>query len=303
MTIAGTSLLQGTYTTVVITVTASSSGDVIIPALSQLPFTNGIYFTTPNSIIDIPVNTSANITVTASQRGAIVVASNQLTSFSPQPANIASITNVNGATGTPDENITEARERIIVGNTFENNLNGLQHNLEQLEGITSAVCYFNPDSVSNLILPGSITILPRNLQVYVQGTSLLIGKTIFETIMLKTQGSQSQIYTTLSGQSFSVYFDYSTTTTVYVKILVPDASSLADSIILAITNLVEALSPSIGEAIDSSMIDELFVGFTGAEIIGCLISLDNINFYQRVVINGNAVAALTSAHINVVTFS
>ena len=303
MTIAGTSLLLGTYTTVVITVTASSVGSVVIPALSQLPFTNGIYFTTPNSIITIPANGNAQITVTASQRGAIVITTNQLTAFSPQLANILSITNTSGATGTPDETITQARQRIIVGNTFDNNLNGLLQQLEQLEGITSAVCYFNPDSVSNLTLPGGITILPRNLQVYVQGTSSLIGQTIFETMMLKTQGGQSQIYTTLSGQSFTVYYDYSTSTTVYVKILVPNAATLADSVILAITNLVLTLSPTIGQSIDASMIDELFIGFTGCEIVGSLISLDNINFYQRVVINGNSVATFTAANITIVTFS
>lgn len=301
-TIAGTELQQGTYSTVVITVTASSAGSAVIPSGSQLPFTNGIYFSTQqdNTIL---ANASASITVIASIRGAILVLANQLTSFSPTIANVASITSAQSVEGVFDETIPQLRERIIIGSTFKNNLDGLQRNLEQLEGVTSAKCYFNPDSVSDLTLPGSITVLPRNLQVYIQGTSLLVGKTIFETLMLKTQGSESQIYTTLSGQSFTVYYDYSTNTTVYVKILVPDASTLADSVILAITNLVLTLSPTIGQAIDSNMVDELFIGFTGCEIVGCLISTDNINFYQRVVINGNSVAKFTAANISVVTFS
>jgi hypothetical protein len=301
--IAGTELVEGDYTTVEITITASSSGSVVIPASSRLTFTNEIYFSTQNSIITIPASTSSAFSVVASERGAITVLANQLIVFDDTIANISTITSAQSIEGTADETITEARLRIIEGRTFDGNLDGLQTKLLALQGITSSKVYFNPDSTDPLVLPGGISIAARTLQVYVVGTSTLIGETIFKTLMLNTQGGETQTYTTLSGQAFEVNFDYATSVPSYVNVYIPEGVVLSSAVQLEIKNMIAAMSFEIGESVTSAGIDQLFIGFTSADIVGSEVGSDGMTYDRELIIDGNKYATIPVANIAILNMA
>jgi hypothetical protein len=300
---AGTELTIGDYTTVEVTITASSVGDVVIPASSEMPFTNDIKFITPATIITIPSETALAFTVVANVRGAITVLANQLIVFTNTVANISTITSAQSIEGTADETITAARERVILGKTFDGNLDGLQIKLLALQGVTSAKVYFNPDPTDPLVLPGGIDIDPRTLQVYVVGTSTSIGETIFKTLMLKTQGGETQTYTTLSGQAFAIKFDYATSVPSYVNVYIPLGVVLSSAVQLEIKNMIAALSFDIGEAVTSARIDQLFIGFTPAEIVGSEISSNGVNYYREIIIDGNKYATIPVANITIINMT
>jgi hypothetical protein len=300
---AGVELILGDYTTVVVTVTASAAGSVVIPALSQMSFTNEIYFTTPDSIITIPAETSLAITVTANIRGAITVLANQLITFNNTIANISTITSAQSVEGTNDETITECRSRVILGKTFDNNLDGLETDLLALQGVTSSKVYFNPDSTTPLVLPGGISIAVRTLQVYIVGTSTLIGETIFKKLMLNTQGGETQTYTTLSGQSFDVKFDYATSSRTYIKIWIPNGVTLSSAVQLEIKQTVASLTFKIGDAVTSAKVDQLFINFVDAEIVGSDVSSDGVNYYKEIIINGNKYATISESDVVIVNMA
>ena len=297
--IVGTELVLGDYSTVEITITASSLGNVTIPANSEMPFTNDVYFRSPNEEIVILAEDTDSFTVTANIRGDITVLANQLLTFSETIANISVITSAQSINGTEDETITECRERVIKGKTFDNNVDGLVNDLLNLQGISYAKAYFNPDSISDLELPGGITISPRTLQVYVVGSSTKIAETVFKKLMLKTQGSETQTYTTLSGQAFEILYDYADSVSAYVTVYIPFGAVLSSSIQLAIKTLVSSLNFDIGESVKSSKIDQLFIDFTAAEIVGSEVSLDDMTYGLEQIIDANNYATVPIANITI----
>lgn len=302
--ITGTEMQEGTYSTVDITCTATSEGSCEIPEGAQLPYTDDIYFEVLEEVI-IPAGESAVITVQANQKGPITVLENQLTVFSSSIANLESVTSEASIEGTPDETVTEARQRIIKGKVIENNLDGLMRDLNSLQGIGDAVVYFNPDSVVNLELEGGVIVSPRTCRIFIYGDSDKIAETFWKRELLKTEGAESQIYTTLAGQEFDVKYDYATDEDVYVRIYIPEDVSIKDSVKMTIKNIILSLQTKvrIGQSINSAMIDQLFEDFTGVEIVDSELSLNGVDYDKRAEINAGKIASFSALRIEVVNMT
>jgi hypothetical protein len=301
MSIAGTSYIPGTYSKVVITATAASSGTCVIPASSVLPFINGVNFIT-DSDLTLSASASGTIPCTASQVGAIAVALNQLNSFSTVIPNLSSVTNNSIAVpGVANETATGARNRINLGQTITFTLDGLATALKSLDGINDAVVYFNTSASAALTLPGGISLAARKALMIILGTSSKIAETFLSRMIVETQGAQNQTYTTLSGQAFTVHYDNAATQNTYIKVYIPNGVTLTTAQIAAVKQVIldYQTSVKIGEVLSSVVIDDLYsnADLSGIEIDGSLISINGTNYYNRVAINANSYPVFDATRI------
>lgn len=287
--IAGTELIVGTYSLVDITVTANSNGSCYVPSGSVLPFINGVNFLT-----------SADITVLASQTGVvqavsdtiglIEVAPNQLNSFLVTPTNLSSVTNLSAAiAGRPQETAQTVRQRLEEGKVIDNNIDGTKIAIKKLTGINDCNIFFNPSASTNLILPGSIQVLPRKSYVVTLGTSSLLSQTYFERMTAETQGDLMQAYTTLSGQVLDFNYNLATAQNIYVKILLDVGKELTDAETNAVKNIILNFQSlvSIGMVITTLLLSNLYANFTAVHINSILVSLNGTDWYSRIDTYGN----------------
>lgn len=297
--IVGTGLEIGTYSTVDVTITANNSGNVFIPNGSTMVLNSDVSFIVQEDTT-ILATESDTITLIANIRGPVIVVENQLTQFSINIANISTITNTASVLGNADETVNQVRQRIIEGTTLPD-LDGIIKEIRSLQGISDAVVYFNPDPVNTLTLTGGLIIAKRTAQILVIGDSPLIANAFWKTL-LNTQGTQTQNYTTLSGQLFPIKYSYATTQVVYVNIYIPHDITIAGAIATAIKNIVLTLQPNLklGQPITSAMVDQLFTTFTGITICGSDLSLNNSDFYKEILVNATSVGLLNFNNINIV---
>lgn len=297
--IAGTELIEGSYSIVTISVTASSEGSCIVPAGSQLPYINGVLFETTE---ELTVLSEATGTVTAvcDTKGFIEVAVGQLNSFISNITNLQSVTNLAEALpGRSDETPSDAKKRLIDGKTIDNNVDGTIKALRTLAGVNSAQVFFNPSSTTNLILAGSITLLPRHAYIVILGASELIAQTYVERMTAETQGGETQIYTTLSDQDFEVNFDYATSQDAYIKIFIPHdlELTLSESNALKQVIISDQVNAFIGQVLTSKYINNLFKDFNSFEISGASVSLDGLSYSERATIDANKYPMFTAENI------
>ena len=302
--VAGTQLNLGTCTTVVMTVVAKNTGSCFIPANSAIPYINGIIFYTQN---DLTVSSGGTGTVVAQANitGEYVIDPNVLNSFTLNFTNLLSVTNNSASIpGINTETPQQVRQRLILGTSIIT-INSCISALRNLPGVNYAQVYFNPDISATLTLPGGITVAPRNARIYIYGASSLIAQTYVSYMNAPTPNTagQNQIYTTLSGQNFTIYYDYATLENAYIRIYVSHNSVLTASNTLAIQNLVLTLGSmvNIGQAITQTMVDNLFIGFNGVQIVASDLSLDGTTWgNQQIAINANSVASFDISRIAVI---
>jgi hypothetical protein len=303
--IAGASLLSGTYSIVTLTVIASASGPCVIPAGSKLPYINGVSFET-NTEVTLLSGATGTVLATADVLGNIEVAANQLNSFESQITNLASVTNAAAAiAGRDPETIEKARLRFEEGQIIDNNLDGFVLAVKNLKGtddlINDCRAYYNPSNSVDLVLEGSITIPPRTAYIVVLGTSPNISREFYSRLAVETMGSESQAYTTLSDQELPFLYDYATAQTVYITIYIPAGVTLTESQETFVKDTLVAAQSSmlIGQALPSSYIDGLFKGLTDFEISDSELSLDDVTYGPRIVIDGDKYPSIVADNITI----
>jgi hypothetical protein len=191
----------GSYSTLVLTATASADGDCYIPAGTKAPFENANFVVTTNILI--PAGETQNIDTVCDTVGAFAVLTGEITAFDTQIPNLETlINNVSSIPGTAAETTASLRQRILKGNTIPYSLDGVETELETLTGINHARVYFNYNTDTTLTLSGGIVLQPRTAYIVINGESEKLAKTYARYMSAPTQNapnaSPTGTYTTVN---------------------------------------------------------------------------------------------------------
>ncbi len=302
--IVGTKLNEATYSIVDISVTAKAAGDAIIPAGTKAPFA-GINFVT-NALTTVPAGTTVAIPSTADTAGPYACPVGGLTKFSTTITNVQTVTNLTASTvGRVAETVTAARRRIIIGDTRAWGVNACIRSLRAINGLSAANVFFNYSADTNLVLPGSITIPPRNAYIIVQGTAYPgeVADAYISTMSAPLlTGAYSDTYTTLSGQALTITYDKASNVNTYVRVYYESTDPTTAGFDTALKQLIvdgqSGLYP--GVQVTAQYFSELLAGFTLATITGVTVSTDGTNFARTADVNGNEYPLLDTARVSVI---
>lgn len=198
--IASISRNPGSYSTLVLTVTASEEGDCTIPAGTRAPY-GDVNFVVQTTVY-IEAGKSQNIETVCDTVGRVAVLSGEVTAFDTQIPNCENvINNTSSIPGNAAETTESLRKRILRGQTIPYSLDGCKLALEELTGIKHARVYFNYDPENTMTLPGDIVIQPRHAYIVINGTSDKIAETYTKYMNAPTQNapgaSTTGTYTTV----------------------------------------------------------------------------------------------------------
>jgi hypothetical protein len=168
LSIIGTSLISAQYSLVVLQVTADSSG-ATVNAGTKAPFGAICNFVTL-ATATVPPSGSVNILAQADVSGPIACAPGVLTAFSSTVPHVTAVTNPAAAiVGRNQETYPQLRQRILAGNVAAVGFNGVALALQQIQGITASVIYFNPSPTAPLVLTGGTSIPARTAYIVIEG--------------------------------------------------------------------------------------------------------------------------------------
>jgi uncharacterized phage protein gp47/JayE len=186
--IAAISRNAGSYSTLVLTVTASDDGECTIPAGTKAPF-GSVNFVTQTEAILQP-GTTQNITTVCDTVGAVVVLTGEVTEFDTQIPNLETvINNVSSTPGNDAETTASLRRRILKGNTIPYSLDGVKIALEELTGVNHARVFFNYNTSGTITLAGNIVLQPRTAYIVVNGESDSLASTYAKYMSAPTQNA------------------------------------------------------------------------------------------------------------------
>lgn len=303
--ISGTAPLAATHSTVYLTCVATGDGICIIPAGTKAQF--GAYNFVTALPTTIAASGSASVFCVCDTPGPILAPSGTINSFTTTITNLASVTqSANSTQGSNAETIASFRQRLISGaGTLNWGLQGCILALRALQGIVTAQVYFNVDTTTPLVLTGGFTIPPRFARILIQGTDVnqQIANTYTSRMTAPTTGGESEIWVTLSGQIFPIYFDYATPQDIYVRIYYdPAQPSTANWLGLAAAQIV-ALNNTylIGESVNQNEISGVLTNFNGATITGVEVSLDGIVWDRSVQPDADSYPVFSTANISQVS--
>lgn len=178
----------GSYSTLVLTATASDDGDCTIPAGTKAPYGDVNFVVQETAIIE--AGQTQNIQTVCDTVGAIAVLSGEVTSFETQIPNLESvINNVSSVPGNAAETTNSLRRRILQGQTIPYSVDGVKLALEELTGVNHARVYLNINTDSTETLPGGIVIQPRTAYIVINGNSDEISKTYAKYMNAPTQNA------------------------------------------------------------------------------------------------------------------
>lgn len=191
----------GSYSTLVLTVTASEDGDCTIPAGTNAPY-EGVNFVTQTEAV-VQAGTTQNIQTVCDTIGSYAVLTGEITAFDVQIPNLESVTNnVSSVPGNAAETTNSLRKRILQGNTIPYSIDGVKIALEELTGINHARVYFNYNTTENLTLPGGVVLSPRTAYIVINGSSDDLAETYAKYMSAPTQNapgaSETGSYTTVA---------------------------------------------------------------------------------------------------------
>ena len=301
--IAGVTPLPGSYATLQVQFTGDATGQTVL-AGTHVKISNITAMFVTNVDLVVPASTAASVATTCDTIGAIVVTNGQVSGTVETLPHIASVTNtVSAISGAAPETMSAFRTRIITGKTIGNNLDGLTVALRSLSGIQYAAAYYNTSLTTPLTLPGSISLPARTLYMVVLGSSSEIADTYAARSMAPTYGSQSQTFTSKSGQAITVNYDLATTTPIYVQVFVNNSAYKETTYIAQIQAAVLTLAGqvSIGQTITQEMVSAVFANATYATINGVSVSLNGSSWGRTAVVAANAVGTFSSGNITVTT--
>lgn len=178
----------GSYSTLVLTVTASEEGECVIPAGTKAPYENVNFVVQTTAHIE--AGKSQNIDTVCDTVGRVAVLSGEVTAFDVQIPNCESvINNTSSIPGNAAETTESLRKRILRGQTIPYSLDGVKLALEELTGIKHARVYFNYDPSNPMTLPGDIVLQPRHAYIVINGTSDSIAETYCKYMNAPTQNA------------------------------------------------------------------------------------------------------------------
>lgn len=178
----------GSYSTLVLTVTASEDGDCTIPAGTKAPY-GDVYFVVQDTAI-VEAGKTQNIQTVCDTVGAVAVLSGEITSFETQIPNLESvINNVSSVPGNAAETTNSLRRRILQGQTIPYSIDGVKLALEELTGVNHARVYLNVNPTATETLPGGIVLQPRYAYIVINGNSDEISATYARYMNAPTQNA------------------------------------------------------------------------------------------------------------------
>lgn len=191
----------GSYSTLVLTVTASDDGVCTIPEGTKAPF-GDVNFVVQTEVVLQP-GTTQNINTVCDTIGTVAVLAGEITSFENQIPNLESVVNlVSSVPGNNAETTASLRQRIIKGQTIAYSLDGVKLALEELTGVNHARVFFNYNTTATETLAGNVVLQPRTAYIVINGDSDEIAETYSKYMNAPTQndpnGSPTGSYTTVN---------------------------------------------------------------------------------------------------------
>ena len=308
--IAGVDRNPGSYSTLVLTCTASDAGACTIPAGTRAPF-NDYYFVTQTEIT-IPAGESREVYTVCDTLGPVVVLTGEVDSFEITIANLDSVINSESSIpGTAAETTAELRRRLEQGETIDAGTSGLKFALEAAHGIAYAMVYFNYNLTETITLAGGVVVQPRTAYIVVFGDSVTeagIASLYAKYMNAPTQNApgatttaHSENYVTASGQEIPVYYDEATEQDVYVKIFLESSAESGSQVTTKLKQDLIASSSEweIGGVLSSTVLNKPFVDIQYTKVAYVKVSGDGVTWDDMFVVPCNAVPRVQDAHIEV----
>lgn len=178
----------GSYSTLVLTCTASEDGVCTIPAGTKAPY-GDVNFVVETEAVIQPGETQ-NVNTVCDTIGVYAVLSGEVTAFETQIPNLENvINNVSSVPGNDAETTASLRRRILRGQTIPYSLDGVKLALEELTGINHARVYFNYTVDASSTLPGGIVIDARTAYIVINGNSEKLAETYAKYMSAPTQNA------------------------------------------------------------------------------------------------------------------
>ena len=305
--IAAVSRNSGSYSTLILSITASSDGDCTVPAGTRAPYLDG-YFVTQTEVI-ASAGETVNVDTVYSKIGSVVVLAGEVNSFENSIPNLAEVVNpVSSVPGVEPETTPQLRRRILRGETIKYSLDGCRLALEELTGIAYAQIYFNYSLTDQQELPGGVLIDPRTAYIVISGESDKIAETYAQYMSAPTQNApgatttaHSQNYVTESGQIVPIYYDTATERFIYVRVWIKaDAVYNEQTVAQIKRDLIQSSAAwYIGEQITAALCTAPFVGITYTDVAYVEVSSDGATWEQLIDSGCNEISRVKDSTIQV----
>ena len=303
--IAAVTRNPGSYSTLELTITASTNGACVIPAGTKAPFEN-VNFVTQTEVV-ISAGATQTINTICDTIGPVAVLTGEVTAFDTTIANLESVINpTSSVPGVAQETTNELRKRLIAGETIKYTLDGCKRALEELTGVSYARVYFNYNTSSTITLPGGVVLQPRTAYIVILGESDQIAETYATYMNAPTQNApgatpQSQNWVTSSGQSIPIYYDSATEQTVYVKVFLEKDAQTGDYIENQIKRdlLIASAGWMLGDEVSGLLTAAPFVDCDYTSVAYTKVSTDGQNWTDIIEIGCNTIARVNDDSITV----
>ncbi len=303
--IAAVTRNPGSYSTLVLSATASENGSCTIPAGTKAPF-GDVNFVVKTDVL-IEAGKTQNIETVCDTVGPITVLTGEINAFSEQIVNLEKVTNgVSSIPGTSPETTNNLRKRIVQGNTIKYTLDGCKSALEELTGINYAKVFFNYNTDEAIILQGNISLAPRHAYIVIDGSSDKLAETYSEYMNAPTQNgsssseyAKSQNYVTGSGQEIPIKYDLATEQYIYAKIWLEENADEGTQVDNQLKRdlITASASWGIGTDVNAKLIVKPFVDINYTNVAYCEVSLDGNTWSNHIEIGANVIPRIKDENI------
>jgi hypothetical protein len=307
--IAAVTRNPGSYSTLVLSATASENGSCTIPAGTKAPFEDVNFIVKTDVLIE--AGKTQNIETVCDTVGPITVLTGEINAFSEQIVNLEKVTNgVSSIPGTSPETTNNLRKRIVQGNTIKYTLDGCKSALEELTGINYAKVFFNYNTDKAIILSGNISLAPRHAYIVIDGSSDKLAETYSEYMNAPTQNgsssseyAKSQNYVTGSGQEIPIKYDLATEQYIYAKIWLEENADEGTQVDNQLKRdlITASASWGIGTDVNAKLIIKPFVDINYTNVAYCEVSLDGNTWSNHIEIGANVIPRIKDENILVET--